>query len=557
MANQNDYAELQEEEFESSFNLDDLESKLYADLENDLKDLDILNNQKDSLENPDALGDVIKNIIWEQFQTQIGVKTGQDFIAENHGNTLDLRSSAHIQTAENFAKGKIATHNDKIDFQKRYGNWQAKFQKDERGNVKTKYDPRSGKELPVLNKDAREAFDRNRAKGSVFIHEDHTIPIAEQVRDSEANAYMSEEEQNNFANSDVNLHDLDAAANQSKGDSSMTDWLDSERDGKRPAERFNIDEAECRKNDKEAREEWNKQKMKGKQKAIKTGRQSQKEEAFRIGKSAMRTVLLQLLAELVKEIVSKLIQWFKSKSKKLKSLIGSLKEAIHSFINDLKNKLIRVGNSVVTTIATAIFGPIISTLKKLWIFLKQGWSSVKQAIDYLRSPEVKQKPFGLVMLEVGKIIIAVLTAGGAIILSEVIEKGLLSIPVFAIEIPLLGSIANVLGIFLGSVVSGIIGAIVLDLINKLIAKKQKQEIVTAKITKNHDILNKQNQIVTIGELKSQQIKASTGIAIQQLHKEANTIMKDIIDEISKNESHQDNYTTLEAMRKKLEGLGDK
>ena len=160
------------------------------------------------------------------------------------------------------------------------------------------------------------------------------------------------------------------------------------------------------------------------------------------------------------------------------------------------------------------------------------------------------------MLEVGKIIIAALTAGGAIILSEVIEKGLLSIPVFAIEIPLLGSIANVLGIFLGSVVSGIIGAIVLDLINKLIAKKQKQEIVTAKITKNHDILNKQNQIVTIGELKSQQIKASRGIAIQQLHKEAHTIMKDIIDEISKNESHQDNYTTLEAMRKKLEGLGE-
>jgi hypothetical protein len=52
-------------------------------------------------------------------------------------------------------------------------------------------------------------------------------------------------------------------------------------------------------------------------------------------------------------------------------------------------------------------------------------------------------------MEVGKIVMAGLTGAGAIVLGEVIEKGLTTIPIFAVEIPLFGSLANIIGIFMG------------------------------------------------------------------------------------------------------------
>lgn len=105
------------------------------------------------------------------------------------------------------------------------------------------------------------------------------------------------------------------------------------------------------------------------------------------------------------------------------------------------------------------------------------------------------------MLNVGKIVMAGLTAAGALALGEVIEKGLLAIPVFNIQIPLLGSLANILGIFFGAVIAGIIGAIALNLIDHAIAKKEKDKlqmqmlakgevVVSANVTKNWIAMNR-------------------------------------------------------------------
>lgn len=491
MSLENDILELTKEQFNENINLDDLETKLYLDLDNDFCELEILKEQKEKIGNPDALGDVIKNVIWEQFQNQIGVQVGEDFIDDNRGMTLDLRTSAHIQTTENFEKGKIATHNDKIDYQKRYDEWQGNFQKDEKGNIKMTYD-RIDKELkPTLIKGYRKPYDDGREKGSVALHMDETVSVAEQVRDAEANAHLDLDERIKFDQSDKNLNSLDSSANQSKSDHKMKNWLESERNGKKPAERFNIDEQQLREKDKEARKEYEKVKEQGKEHSIKTGRQSQKEEALRIGKSAVRAVVMQLLADMLKEIVSKLVKWFKSKNKQFKTLVISIKDAIHSFFQKLKSRVINAGSTLATTIATSIIGPIVGTIKKVWIFLKQGWSSLKQAVDFLRSPEAKTQPFEIVMLEVGKIIMGALTAGGAIALGEVIEKGLMTIPVFNIQIPLLGSLANILGIFLAAVVAGIIGAITLDIFDKIIAKKQKLQLQIQVATQTDVVLKGQ------------------------------------------------------------------
>lgn len=575
MSKENALLNDKEELIDESFDLDKLEEKFQSQLEESFADLEFLNEEGEQIGNPDNLGEVIKNVVWEQFVNQIASKAGDDFIKENNGLHLDLRKEAHIQTTENFANGKIATHNTEIDYQKRYDDWQNNFQRNEDGSIKTQKDTRTGEEKAVLrvkntkkdpngenyntNFDAREYIDKDRPTGTKTTHKDHTVPAAEIIRDAEANAHMSREEQAAFANSNKNLVDLDSRANESKGDSKMTDWLDSERDGKKPAERYPINEEELRKRDQEAREEYEKLKKEAEQRSIEAGKKSRRDEAKRIGGKAVRTVIMQLLAELVKEIIAKLVKWFKSTGKKLQTLLSSLKEAIVSFVGKLKTHLINAADSALTTIATAIFGPVINTIKKVWTLLKQGWKSLKEAIAYIKSPESKGKPIGLLILEIGKIVMAGLSAAGAIVLGEVIEKALIAIPgagaFFAFEIPLIGSLANILGVFLGAVVAGIVGAIAINMIEKAIEKQKKAQLITEKVDKGNEILATQREILEINNKKLVQTEEQVISSLSERHAEAGKIIVEAAAKIfDDSENSNDNQDSFDEINSKLDDL---
>ena len=553
--------QMMNEDLTESFDFDELEEKLQSQLEEELADMQFLAEEKEKIGNPDNLGNVIMDVVWEQFLNQVAVTAGEDFIKENRGLHLDLRKEAHIQTTENFAEGKIATHNTEIDYQQRYDDWQSNFMKDENGNVVT-HQTRSGKEEATLVKGARKPFDEGRPTGSVENHTDmdHTVSAAEIIRDPAANAHMTKDEQIAFANSDANLNEMDSSLNRSKGDKSMTDWLDNPNsNGQKPDEIFDIsaeDEAKLRQKDAEAREEYEKQKKEAEQKSIEAGKKSRKEEAFRIGGKALRAVLMQLLAELVREIIAKLVKWFKSSKKALDTLLDSLKEAIHSFIGKMKQHLINAGNTLFTTVATAIIGPIVGTIKKVWIMLKQGWSSLKNAIAYIKDPANKGKPIGRLMMEVGKIVIAGMTGIGAMLLGEVIEKGLMTIPIFAVEIPLLGSLANILGIFLGAVVAGIIGAIAINIIEKQIEKSMKRDNVDAQIEKGNEILRTQHQLQAVNEVKLDHTKGTTAQNIHDRHVAVANMVADSVENIRKNcatdESIDDAFDDIDKLFDELE-----
>lgn len=544
-----DQEEKLNEDLTESFDFDELEEKLQSQLEEELADMKFLEEEKEKIGSPDNLGNVIMDVVWEQFLNQVAITAGEDFIKDNRGLHLDLRKEAHIQTTENFAKGKIATHNTEINYQERYDNWQAKFVKDENGNVVT-HKTRAGKEEATLVKGARKPFDKGRPSGSVEKHTDmdHTVSAAEIIRDAAANAHMTQENQIKFANSEANLNEMDSSLNRSKGDKSMKEWLDNPNaNGQKPGEIFDIsaeDDAKMRQKDAEAREEYEKQKKEAEKKSIEAGKKSRKEEAFRIGGKALRAVLMQLLAELVREIIAKLVEWFKLAKKALDTLLDSLKEAIHLFIGKMKTHLINAGNTVFSTVATAIIGPIFGTIKKVWMVLKQGWRSLKKAVNYIKDPANKGKPVSILLMEVGKIIIAGLTGVGALLLGEVIEKGLMTIPIFAFEIPLLGSLANILGIFLGAVVAGIIGAIAMNLLDKLLAKKQKQEVQEAKINKGNKILSIQAQQKIISEAILEYNKEKVQSSVSNRHHHAAEIMTDsftnIMEDFVNNPSSNDN-----------------
>lgn len=557
-----DKKEQMNEDLTESFDFDELEEKLQSQLKEELADMQFLAEEKEKIGSPDNLGNVIMDVVWEQFLNQVAVTAGEDFIKENRGLHLDLRKEAHIQTTENFAEGKIATHNTEIDYQQRYDDWQSNFVKDENGNVVT-HRTRSGKEEATLVKGARKPFDEGRPTGSVEKHTDmdHTISAAEIIRDPAANAHMTKDEQIAFANSDANLNEMDSSLNRSKGDKSMTDWLDNPNsNGQKPDEIFDIsaeDEAKLRQKDAEAREEYEKQKKEAEQKSIEAGKKSRKEEAFRIGGKALRAVLMQLLAELVREIIAKLVKWFKSSKKALGALLGSLKEAIHSFIGKMKQHLINAGNTFFTTVATAIIGPIVGTIKKVWIMLKQGWSSLKNAIAYIKDPANKGKPIERLLMEVGKIVIAGMTGIGAMLLGEVIEKSLMAIPIFAVEILLLGSLANILGIFLGAVVAGIIGAIAINIIEKQIEKNIKRENVDAQINKGNKILRTQHQLQVVNEAKLDHTKSVAAQNIHERHSIAANMMAESVENIRKNLATDESIDdALDDIDKLFDELGD-
>lgn len=522
MATKNAVLEQTEEIDETDFDFDEFVKKLESQLEAERSDLEFLVKDKEMISNPDHLGNTVMNVVWEQFVNQIGTVAGEDFIKENRGHRLDLRNEAHIQTTEKFAEGKIATHNTEINYQERYDDWQSSFKKDENGKVIT-HTTRSGKEVATLEKGARKPFDENRPKGSAEkgTAMDHTVAAAEIIRDPAANAHMTKEEQIAFANSDKNLNEMDSSLNTSKGDLPMDEWLDNPNSkGQKPKEIFDISDEEekrLRQKDAEAREEYEKQKKEGEERSIKAGKKSQREEAFRIGGKALRAAIMGLLADLVKDIFQKLILWFKSSQKNLDTFIEQLKAAIHTFVGNLKQNLMTAANTVGTTIATAILGPIVGTIKKIGMILKQGATSVKEAIEYIKNPENKGKPFGILMLEVGKIVIAGLTGIGAMVLGETIEKGLMTIPIFAFEIPLIGSLANIMGIFLGAVVSGIIGAIVINLIDRAIAKSQISETISKQIKTGNEVIQKQEKLLVLKETQLQMQKETTLTSIGERH----------------------------------------
>ena len=133
MANENEQFELQTTELDIDYEkLLSLESSLEDNLKDIAEHIDQLDIDRDKLQNNEYLQESIENIVWEQVQLQIAAQIGDEFIKDNNGQTLDLRKEAHIQTAENFEKGKFITHNsDRSIYEKRYNEWQEKFERDE------------------------------------------------------------------------------------------------------------------------------------------------------------------------------------------------------------------------------------------------------------------------------------------------------------------------------------------------------------------------------------------------------------------------------------------
>ena len=560
MANENDLLELQVSDLDIEYEeLLHLESSLENNLKDVVEHIDQLDIDREKLQNNEYLQESIENIVWEQVQLQLAAQIGEEFIKDNHGQTLDLRKEAHIQTAENFEKGKVATHNRDVDYQERYDTWQNNFVKDDLGNIKT-HSTRSGKIVNTLTKDARKPFDAGRPTGSKEkgTQMDHTVSAGEIIRDPKANAFLTKEEQIAFANSEVNLNEIRGDINQAKGDQSTTELFDNPNSkGQYARDNHNIskqEEKQLREKDKEARAEYDRVRDEAEKRAIKSGKKSRRDEALKVSGKALKAALLQLLSEFLRELIKKFISWLKDTERNLSTFIEKIKEAIISFVNNLSNHLLNVGKSVVTMIASAIVGPVINTFLKAWTFIHQGWRSLKEAIDYLNNPDNKEKSVQIMMLEIGKIVVAGLSATGAIVLGETLGASLTaSFPVLAISIPLLGTIGGLIGTFMGATLSGIIGAFVLKMIDQQIVDRQIADLSSERIDQKNEMLVIQDQLLDVKNVKLEVEKNTIINTIKERHDIAATMMKEKLSDIFSESTTDDksDFDEIDALLQEL------
>ena len=153
--------------------------------------------------------------------------------------------------------------------------------------------------------------------------------------------------------------------------------------------------------------------------------------------------------------------------------------------------------------------------------------SEEERIAAIEAEQQRKKPLSYLLPQVGIIVVTGLSGIGAIALGEIIEKGLIALlPGLGVDIPILGSPVNLIGMLMGAIVCGVIGAIAINLINKQVAKQQKNENLSAQIDKKNEVLQTQDKLIKV---KIQKMGNAKENAVRSM-KDTSEQAKDIISE---------------------------
>lgn len=514
MASKNENAVWDIDFDDEELSIEDIEASLETELELQLSDLSFLEEEKAKIGNTDNLGKVIMNEVWTQFGNQVGLDITNETLIQAYNREHTEEYSAVAKAIMQDEKYKQAA--------------KAMKQQQQNGTLKDAY---TGKTLKITDKPNLDHVTTRKA-------------LYENVRRRQANIDTKD-----LANKDENLAPTNESLNKSKKDMSNSSYV-RER-AKREAELKKRNEAahkkidntdksnaekriEHEKIDKRLQDKLDaddKLMLDAEAKATKAINKDiyagvAKQTAKKAGKDALKAMAAAALFDLLKSIMNGLVRFFKEKHKSFKLFLTEIKESIKRFISHISSFVRTGASSVIGTVLIEIFGPVVSMFKKLASFIRQGVSSLVEAVGYLNAKENKNKPLSIKIMQVGKIVTAGLTAAGAVIGGELIEKALLHLPVMAVEIPLVGSLANITGIFLASLFCGIVGAILINRIDQYIAKQQKYHNLDRQIDKKNEILQIQENLINVKARKLIDTKEHAVYSMTEAHEQA----KDMIGE---------------------------
>ena len=478
-----------EEVYESeNLNYDELEELLEQQFTTEFSNLEKLELECKEISSPDKLGDAILDEIWNQFANQIGLDMTSDALLKQYND----------KHPNGYTKKEGATIMD----DKRYTDTNnAMKEKQKSGNLKDEY---TGKTLKVNEK---ANLDHVVARKQIFENPWRKIADIETA---------------DLANKSENFAATNESLNKSKGAKSNSEYIKDrevrEKNLKEQVERANkkIDKKDISDSEKRNLKAINEKRLNDKlaadsHKMLKVEKKAKKainkdiakkapvRMANKAGKDAVKAMFVAALFGMLKEIMNALVRFFKSKKRSFDTFLDEMKNALHSFFGKIRD-FIKVGiDSFVGSIVGEIIGAFAQKLKKLPNLIKQLFGSIRESISYLSNPENQTHSTAIKIAHISKIITSALVGVGAMFLGEYFEKYLLTISGMQTLIPLLGTIANILGMFLASLLTGILGAVIINRLDQFISKKLIEENQKQQADKKNELLRIQDVQIFVAE----------------------------------------------------------
>lgn len=487
---ENELLVLNTEEVNESENLnyDELEELLEQQFTMEFSNLEKLELECKEISSPDKLGDVVLDEIWSQFANQIGLDMTSDTLLKQYN--------------DKHPNGYTKEEGAKIMKDKRYTDANnAMKERQKNGNLKDEY---TGKTIKINEK----------------ANLDHVIP-RKQIFENPWRK-IADIETSDLANKSENLAGTNESLNKSKGAKSNSEYIKKrearEKNLKEQVERankkidkMNISDAEKRNLKAENNKKLNDKLAADSDKMIKVEKSAKKamykpiakkaavRMANKAGKDAVKAMFVAALFGMLKEIMNALVRFFKSKKRSFDTFLDEMKNALHSFFGKIRD-FIKVGvDSFVGSIVGEIIGAFAEKLRKLPNLVKQLFGSIRESISYLSNPENQSHSTAIKIAHVSKIITSALLGVGAMFLGEYFEQFLNKIPGMTFEIKLLGTIANILGMFFASLLTGILGAIIINGLDGFISRKLQDENKKQQVDKKNELLRIQDVQIFVAE----------------------------------------------------------
>ena len=473
-----------------SLNYDELEELLEQQFEMEFSNLESLQTEFKEIGSPDKLSEVILDEIWNQFGNQIGLDMTSDTLLKQYNDNIDKPKEYTKVIGKSILEDKR--------FKDAKNNMKDKLRS---GTLKDEY---TGKTLKINEK----------------VNLDHVVP-RKQIFENPWRK-IADIETVDLANKSENLSATNESLNKSKGAKSNSDYIKNRelreknlreqvKKANEKIDKMNISDAEKRNLKAENNKRLNDKLAADSKKMLKSEKTAKKainkdiakkasvRMANKAGKDAIKAMLVASLFGMLKEIMNALVRYFKSKKQSFDTFLKEMKKSLHSFFGKIKD-FIKVGvDSFVGSIVGEIIGAFAEKLRKLPNLVKQLFGSIRESISYLSNPENQSHSTAIKIAHVSKIITSALVGVGAMFLGEYFEQFLNKIPGMTFEIKLLGTIANILGMFLASLLTGILGAIIINGIDGFISRKLQAENKRQQADKKNELLKIQDVQIFVAE----------------------------------------------------------
>ena len=520
---ENELLVLSTEEVDESENInyDELEELLEQQFTMEFSNLEKLELECKEISSPDKLGDVILDEIWSQFANQIGLDMTSDTLLkqynDKHPNGYTKEEGAKIMKDKSYTDANNAMK-----------------ERQKNGNLKDEY---TGKTIKINEK----------------ANLDHVIP-RKQIFENPWRK-IADIETADLANKKENFAATNESLNKSKGAKSNSDYIKNRelrendlreqvKKANKKIDKMNISDAEKRNLKAENNKRLNDKLAADSKKMLKSEKTAKKainkdiakkasvRMANKAGKDAIKAMFVAALFGMLKEIMNALVRYFKAKQQSFDTFMEEMKKALHSFFCKIKD-FIKVGvDSFVGSIVGEIIGAFNQKLQKFPNLIKQLFGSIRESISYLSNPENQTHSTAIKIAHISKIITSGLVAVGAMFLGEYFEQFLNKIPGMTFEIKLLGTIANILGMFFASLLTGILGAIIINRLDQFISKKLIEENQKQQANKKNELLRIQEVQIFVAEQNVAVKRNDIFIKMAKNHQKLRELLGNVQEEFS-------------------------